>query len=43
MREYTKPEIVVTVIKSEEVMATSGGLVMTKFKESTKGYTEVPF
>jgi hypothetical protein len=43
MKEYTKPEVVVTAIKSESVMATSGGFVMNNFNKKGKDYTEVPF
>ena len=46
MKTYTKPEITVSVISStESVLATSGGIVVSKFdaKKSGKGYSEVTF
>lgn len=34
MKNYTKPEIEITCLNNEDVITTSGGLVLTKFEKA---------
>lgn len=41
MKKYNKPEIEITALNNEDIITVSGGLVLTKFNKSTKGYNEI--